>query len=87
MKRIVVAFYDKKTKCWSDPVTVPNIPSACRMAEQMTKRDGTIYSQYPSDFDLYHVANWSEDDEGKLSLEQLTPFVFVCSCSDFAKGE
>lgn len=86
MKKIV-AFYDKKTNSWSDPVTVPNLPTACRMAEQLTRREGSIHSQYPGDFDLYHVGDWSESEDGKLTITQLTPAVLVCSCSDFVKVE
>lgn len=87
MKKLLVAFFDKKTSSWSDPVAVPNLPTACRMAEQLVKREGSIHNQYPGDFDLYHVANWFEKDDTTIFIEQVIPAALVCTCSDFVKVE
>lgn len=86
MRRLLVAFYDKKSKSWSDVVTCPNLVTAGRMAEQLTKREGTIQNQYPEDFDMYQVGEYIEDNEGHLLIKPCETKVFICTCYDFKES-
>lgn len=84
-QNLLVSIYDKKTKFWSDIITVPNKPTAIRMMDQLIKSGSSIQSKYPGDFDAYLVAVMGTDDDGKITITQMTPVEHICSGTDFVE--
>lgn len=84
MEKLLVCMYDKKTGKWLDVQHVPDVPTACRMVEQLTKRAGTLFNEYPEDFELYLVAK-TEESDGKLVITNVVPVSLICRCVDFQK--
>lgn len=85
MSMILVSIFDSKTRTWSEPVSVPNVPTACRMADQMVRNSKSIHSQYPEDFSLWNIGDFDQDD-GDFELRPVTP-VKLCEFADFVHPE
>lgn len=63
MKKQVVSVKDRAADAFMTPFFVPSRGMAIRsFKDEVNRKDaGNIMSQHPDDFDLYLLAEWSED--------------------------
>lgn len=85
MNMMLVSIFDSKTQTWSEPICVPNVPTACRMADQMVRNSKSIHGQYPEDFSLWNIGDFVQS-HGEFELRSVTP-VKLCEFRDFVRQE
>ena len=76
----VYSIYDKKALAYSPVLSFPNDVFAIRACEADLRNSQSVYSQYPSDFCLVHVADF---DDVKGILTPVAPLEVVYEFGSF----
>lgn len=70
----VFTVFDKKTSLYRVPVYVRNQGQAIRAFESSAMQTGTEISNYPADFELWHLGAWN-DETSKYTLLDSPQFI------------
>jgi hypothetical protein len=61
--------YDSKAKCYLNPFVMRNSAEAIRSFHTVCNDPQTNFSKYPSDFTLFEIGEWN-DDEGQITMHE-----------------
>lgn len=79
MKFIVCSLRDSASQTWGTPLFFRNEPTAIRSLQMaMRQQPQSEMAQHPDDFELYHIAEYHDDD---AQLTPLDPRLIV-RCKD-----
>lgn len=68
--------YDKKAALFAPPFLSANDDTAKRDVQNLIARGGSIISDFPSDFDLFLIANFNDSS---ACVQPLDNPLFICS--------
>lgn len=61
--------YDSAAKSYTIPFYAPTTEVAVRMFTVGVRKDGTPYNEHPSDFTLFHVGEFADEDAEIIKTE------------------
>lgn len=76
----VYCIFDKKGLNFGPPVCAMNDALAKRYFQELCSSNGSIYSKYPEDFDLYEIGFYDEDT-AKLTSHESN--LFITNATEF----